>query len=99
MFKSAYLTGKHRCDKPENVKSRCSERAYFSVLIRRKKKKNSKSLEPDIKRKSMAFFSSLMVNGHLPEAVDIFNYLMPGMETTGCRLASSQVKAIPSVAG
>jgi hypothetical protein len=99
MFKSAYLAGRHRCDKPENVKSRCSERAYFSVLIRRKKKKNSKSLEPDIKRKSMAFFSSLMVNGHLPEAVDIFNYLMPGMETTGCRLASSQVKAIPSVAG
>ena len=27
----------------------------------------------------------------------ILYYLMPGMETTGCRLASSQVKAIPSV--
>jgi hypothetical protein len=43
MFKSAYLAGRHRCGKPENVKSRYSERAYFSVLIRRKKKKNSKS--------------------------------------------------------
>jgi hypothetical protein len=53
MFKSAYLAGRHRCGKLENVKSRCSERAYFSVLIRRKKKINSKSFDPDIKRKSM----------------------------------------------
>ena len=43
------------------------------------------------------FFDDQKKNdGHLPFAAILY-YLMPGMETTGCRLASSQVKAIPSV--
>ena len=43
------------------------------------------------------FFDDQKKNdGHFPPAAILY-YLMPGMETTGCRLASSQVKAIPSV--
>lgn len=52
----------------------------------------------------MKFLSSfvfllLMPLGRDKREWDLTFYLMPGMETTGCRLASSQVKAIPSVVG